>query len=31
VEDPEAITLSIEKKDEFTLTAEPGKMGKYIP
>jgi hypothetical protein len=31
VKDPDAQTLSVEKKDEFTLTAEPNKMGKFIP
>jgi hypothetical protein len=31
VKDPEAATLSVEKKDEFTLIAEPGKTGKFIP
>ena len=31
VKDPNAASLSVEKKDEFTLIAEPGKMGKYIP
>jgi hypothetical protein len=31
VKDPDAASLSVEKKDEFTLTAEPNKTGKYIP
>jgi hypothetical protein len=31
VKDPDAATLSVEKKDEFTLTAEPGKTGVFIP
>ena len=31
VKDPDADTLSVEKKDEFTLTAEPNKTGKFIP
>jgi hypothetical protein len=31
VKDPDAATLSVEKKDEFTLMAEPGKMGVFIP
>jgi hypothetical protein len=31
VKDPDAATLSVEKKDEFTLTAEPNKTGKFIP
>jgi hypothetical protein len=31
VKDPNAATLSVEKKDEFTLTAEPGKTGVFIP
>jgi acid phosphatase type 7 len=31
VKDPDAANLSLEKKDEFTLIAEPGKTGKYIP
>ncbi len=31
VKAPDAATLSVEKKDEFTLIAEPGKMGKFIP
>jgi len=30
VKDPDAETLTVEKKDEFTLTAD-GKMGKYLP
>ncbi|MGA8090401.1 MAG: metallophosphoesterase [Terracidiphilus sp.] len=31
VKDPDAATLSVEKKDEFTLIAEPGKAGVFIP
>jgi acid phosphatase type 7 len=31
VKDPDADTLSVEKKDEFTLFAEPNKKGKLIP
>jgi len=31
VVDPEAETLNVEKKDEFTLVAEPGKTGVFIP
>jgi acid phosphatase type 7 len=31
VKDPEADTLSVEKKDEFTLVAEPDKIGVFIP
>jgi acid phosphatase type 7 len=31
VRDPDAATLSVEKKDEFRLIAEPGKTGKFIP
>lgn len=31
VKDPDADTLSVEKKDEFTLVAEPNKTGKFIP
>ena len=31
VKDPDAATLSVEKKDEFTLIADPNKTGKYIP
>jgi hypothetical protein len=31
VKDPDAASLTVEKKDEFTLIAEPGKMGKFIP
>ncbi|HKD60197.1 MAG TPA: metallophosphoesterase [Terracidiphilus sp.] len=31
VKDPEADTLSVEKKDEFTLIAEPNKTGVFIP
>ena len=31
VKDPDAATLSVEKKDEFTLTAEPSKTGVFIP
>jgi acid phosphatase type 7 len=31
VKDPDADTLSVEKKDEFTLIAEPNKTGKFIP
>lgn len=31
VKDPDADTLTVEKKDEFTLTAEPNKTGAYIP
>lgn len=31
VKDPDADTLSVEKKDEFTIMAEPGKVGEYVP
>lgn len=31
VKDPDASTLSVEKKDEFTIVAEPDKTGPYIP
>jgi hypothetical protein len=31
VKDPDAETLSVEKKDEFTIVAEPNKTGKFIP
>lgn len=31
VKDPDAATLSIEKKDEFTIVAEPNKTGVFIP
>jgi len=31
VKDPGAETLTVEKKDEFTLVAEPNKTGKFIP
>lgn len=31
VKDPNADTLTVEKKDEFTIVSEPGKAGKYIP
>jgi acid phosphatase type 7 len=31
VKDPQAETLSVEKKDEFTIIAEPNKTGVYIP
>jgi calcineurin-like phosphoesterase family protein len=31
VKDPDADTLSVEKKDEFTIVAEPSKTGKFIP
>jgi len=31
VKDPDAVTLSVEKKDEFTLIAEPNKTGVFIP
>jgi hypothetical protein len=31
VKDPDAKTLSVEKKDEFTIVAEPSKTGVYIP
>lgn len=31
VTNPDAETLGVEKKDEFTLTAEPNKKGVYIP
>jgi hypothetical protein len=31
VKDPDADTLSVEKKDEFTLAAEPNKTGLFIP
>jgi hypothetical protein len=31
VKDPDAAALSVEKKDEFTLIAEPGKTGVFIP
>lgn len=31
VKDPDAPTLTVEKKDEFTLTADPGKTGPLIP
>ena len=31
VKDPDAETLTVEKKDEFTLKAEPSKSGPYIP
>ncbi|WP_348261407.1 metallophosphoesterase [Telmatobacter sp. DSM 110680] len=31
VKDPDAASLSVEKKDEFTLVAEPNKTGKFIP
>jgi acid phosphatase type 7 len=31
VKDPDAETLSVEKKDEFTIVAEPDKTGKFIP
>lgn len=31
VKDPDAETLTVEKKDEFTLTADPSKTGVYIP
>ena len=31
VKDPDADTLSVEKKDEFTIIAEPGKTGVYVP
>jgi acid phosphatase type 7 len=31
VKDPSAETLSVEKKDEFTLVAEPNKTGVFIP
>jgi len=31
VKDPDAETLSVEKKDEFTIVAEPTKTGKFIP
>jgi hypothetical protein len=31
VKDPDADTLSVEKKDEFTLVAEPNKTGVFIP
>jgi hypothetical protein len=31
VKDPDAPTLDVEKKDEFTIVAEPGKTGMFIP
>lgn len=31
VKDPDAETIDVEKKDEFTLTAEPNKTGVFIP
>jgi hypothetical protein len=31
VKDPDAATLSVEQKDEFTLVAEPNKTGVFIP
>ena len=31
VKNPDAEQLSVEKKDEFTLTADPNKMGVFIP
>lgn len=31
VKDPDAATLSVEKKDEFTIIAEPSKTGVFIP
>lgn len=31
VKDPDAETLSVEKKDEFTIVAEPDKTGVFIP
>jgi len=31
VKDPDAVTLSVEKKDEFTLIADPNKTGRFIP
>jgi hypothetical protein len=31
VKDPDAATLSVEKKDEFTIVAEPTKTGVFIP
>lgn len=31
VKDPDAETLTVEKKDEFTLTADPNKTGVFVP
>jgi hypothetical protein len=31
VKDPDAPTLDVEKKDEFTIIAEPGKAGVFVP